>query len=607
MKKAKKILAFILSVLAVFSAVTVTAFAADYSFSYYFTDESQTAVYVSGFEGNVPSDGYVEIPAELDGYPVTGIAAGAFENLISLKGIYISESLTYIDNNAFKGCGDIDIKISQKQDTDDEFDSDDWYDDHKQDYIISGSTLVSYKGSDEIITIPYNCSSIANGAFKNNKTVKTVYIEKELEKIGDSAFEGCTSLESVVAGNGVYGLYIGKNAFKDTPWLNNYPSDLVTLGTTLVKYKGTAPYVAIPNVFTAVAEEAFFAGSSNDIAYKVKVPVTVEIFGDDCFYLYDSISKVYPEIVVFEGSPADKYCKEEGLDATYSALPGDADRNGKTTSADARYVLRISAKMDNPIIDNDVMEVSDITGDSKITAEDARLILRVTAKLDKYSVEELLAMPRTDYELLFSSTRAVALAKAYRCSYSKFAYQEITASDMNYNTTMYLDIYKNELNPANKAQTITYKQDTEEAYNNIYEISLLDATKLKEYSCVVEDDVYNIRLVLNDESFNGSQVDAASFTKQMFPVEGVAHFTNKVKGKYWYNDSLDYDMTYNNCTLEIKIEIATHKIVSMSYIMNYDFEITGKLGGIKIKGENGPATATRTDVIRYNNFIYAAD
>lgn len=607
MKKANKLLAIILSVLAVFSAVTVNAFAADYSFSYYFTDESQTAVYVSGFEGNVPSDGYVEIPAELDGYPVTGIAENTFENLTELKGIYIPAELTYIDSNAFKGCGDIDIKISQNQDADDDFDSNDWYEDHKQDYIISGSTLVSYKGNDEIITIPYNCSSIANGAFKNNKTIKTVYIEKELEKIGDSAFEGCTSLENVVAGNGVYGIYIGKNAFKDTPWLNNYPSDLVTLGTTLVKYKGTASYVAIPNVFTSIAEEAFYAGSSNDIAYKVKVPVTIEIFGDDCFYLYDSISKVYPEIVIFKDSSADKYCAEEGLDVTYSALPGDADRSGSTTAADARYVLRISARIENPIIDNDVMEVSDITGDSKITAEDARLILRVTAKLDKYSTQELLSMPRTDYELLFASKQAVELAKTYRCSYSKFAYQEISDYDMNYNSTLYLDIYKNELTSASKAQTVTYKQGSEESYNNIYEISLLDASKLKDYSCVVDDDVYSIKLVLSDESFNGSQIDADSFTKQMFPVESVAHFTNKVKGKYWYNDSLDYDMTYNNCTFELKVEIATHKVVSMTYTMNYDFEITGKLGGIGIKGDNGPATATRTDVIKYNNFIYSAD
>lgn len=604
MKITKRIVSLILSVLMIFSAVSVIAFADDSVFGYYFTDDSQTTVYICSFNGSVPSDGYVDIPEKIDGYTVTGIAADTFINL-NIKGIIIAETVTYIDNAAFNG--DVDIKFKKAEEPDDSFDTDDWYEDHKHDYIISGSTLVSYKGNDDIITIPYNCSVIADGAFKDNDTIRIVYIEKELEKIGDSAFEGCDSLESVVAGNGVYSLDIGRNAFAGTPWLANYPSDLVTLGTTLVKYKGTDTYVSIPNVFTAIAQEAFYAPENNgSIAYKVKIPVTIELFGDDCFYLYDSISKVYPELVLFKGSAAESYCEDEGLEFTYAALPGDADRDGKTTAADARYVLRIAAKLERPIIDNDVMEVADISGDSKIAADDARLILRIAARLDEYSADELLAMPRTNYETLFAASYALSLARAYGASYSKLAYQEITASDMNLNTELYLDIFKNELTPYNKAQTVTYAADSEEGYNNLFEISLIDAGKLKEYTSELSGSVYKFKLVLGDETFNGNDVDAPSFTQQMFPAESVAHFTNKVKGKYWYNDSLDYNMTYRDCTLEMQVDVATNKIVSVYVTMNYDFEITGRLGGIKISGSNGPARATRTDVIRYTNFNYYA-
>lgn len=604
MKITKRIISLILSVLMIFGVMSVTAFADDV-FGYIFTDDSQTYVYISSFEGYVPSDGYVDIPEKIDGYTVTGIAENAFKNVTDLKGVIISETVTYIDSDAFNG--DVDIKIKKTETPEDDFDTNDWYEDHKQDYIISGSTLVSYKGNDEIITIPYNCSVIADGAFKNNDKIRIVYIEKELEKIGESAFEDCDSLQNVVAGNGVYSLDIGKNAFRGTPWLENYPSDLVYLGTTLVKYKGAATYVAIPNVFTAIAEEAFYAPENNSsIAYKVKVPVTVELFGDDCFYLYDSISKVYPEIVVFEDSAAAKYCEEEGLDYTYAALPGDADRDGKTTAADARYVLRISAKLEKPVIDADVKEVADITGDSRIAADDARLILRVSAKLDQYSADELLAMPRTDYELLFAASQALSLARAYSPSYSKYAYQEMKNVDMNTNSKLYFDIYENELTPADKAMTVTYAADTQESHDNLFDISLIDAGKLKDYTCEISDNVYKIKLVLKDETFGADDVDAPSFTRQMFPAETVAHFTNKVKEKYWYNDSLDYNMTYNNCTLELNVEITTSKIMSMSVTMNYDFEITGKIMGIKISGSNGPATATRTDVIRYTNFRYFA-
>ena len=391
MKMTKRIVSFILSVLMIFGVVSVTAFAQDDTFGYCYTDESETAVHIISFNGFVPSDGYVEIPDEIDGCLVTGIAENAFVDVQGLKGLMIPATLTYIDNKAFSN--DVDIRIKQDK-NDDKYEDEDWFEDHKQDFVISGSTLVSYKGKDEVVTIPYNCSVIADGAFKNNRNIRVVYFEREIEKIGDSAFEGCSSLVDVVAGNGVYSVEIGKNAFKDTPWLENYPSDLVTLGTTLVKYKGTDTYVAIPNVFTAIAEEAFYSPDNNgSIAYKVKVPVTIEVFGDDCFYLYDSIGKVYPELVVFEGSAAADYCWEEGIECTYAPLPGDADRDGKTTAADARYVLRISAKLEKPIIDAAIKEVADISGDSKIAADDARLILRVAAKLDKYSAEELLSMP----------------------------------------------------------------------------------------------------------------------------------------------------------------------------------------------------------------------
>ena len=600
MRSLKKSLSFILAVVLIMTTATVIAFAQG-DFGYVYADENQTTVYISSFDGSVDKDGYVEIPDEIDGKKVVGIAEGAFKSVVGLTGIIIPETVTRIEDGAFSG--NVDIKTKEKEDN--SFDTNEWYENHRHDYIISGSTLVSYKGKDEIVTIPYNCSTIAAGAFKNNDNIKTVYIEKELTKIGESAFEDCDNLEKVVAGNGVYGIEIGKNAFKDTPWLENYPSDLVALGTTLVKYKGTASYVAIPNVFTAIAEQAFYSGdNTSTVAYKVKVPVTVKTFADECFYLYDSITKVYPELVIFEESAAEAYCDEAGLDYTYAALPGDADRDGVTTAADARYVLRIAAKLEHPIIDRDIMEVADITSDSKINAEDARLILRVAAKLDKYSSAELLSMPRTDYEILFAATSALSSARAYGVSYSKYAYQDMHSVDMNYNSTLYFDIYKNELTPASKAVTVTYPKDSAEGYNNLFEISLIDATKIKEYSCRLEDSNYIFTIKLHDEKFNKEDVDKTSFTQQVFPIETVAHFTNKVKGKYWYNDSIDYDMTYRDCTLELHVEVATGKLVLMNVEMNYDFEITGRVGSIKIKGDNGPARATRTDVIRYNNFNY---
>ena len=58
----------------------------------------------------------------------------------------------------------------------------------------------------------------------------------------------------------------------------------------------------------------------------------------------------------------------------------------------------------------------------------------------------------------------------------------------------------------------------------------------------------------------------------------------------------------------MSIAIDSLKVKSMDVQMNYDFAITGKIMGIGIKAANGngPATATRTDVITYSTFGYFA-
>lgn len=609
-KKHTRVLSLILAVLMLMS-ISVTGFAADAEFAYYFADKDKTEIYVTGFKGSVPADGIVEIPDEIDGYTVVGIAEHTFDNLQDLRVVIIPATVTDIDEDAFYNCnGIVDVQVKNPDEIDigdDVFDSTEWYEEHKQDYVISGTTLVSYKGNDEIVTVPYNCTMIADGAFKNNKKIKTVYIEKDIKTIGKNAFAGCTSLENVVVGDGVGTVKIGKDAFTGTPWLANYPSTFVIIGTTLVKYKGADSSVLIPNVVTAIADEAFYVGEANEgIAFKVRVPISVKEFGEECFYLYDSASKVYPEVLVYEGSAAEEYCKVEGLHYQYAPLPGDADLNGKVTAVDARYVLRLAAKLENPQIAAEVKEAADITADGKIGADDARMILRIAANLEKYDVNALLMMPRTDYEVLLTAANAMSIAKAYRCAYSKISYQEISALNMNANTKTYLNRFQNELTSEKKAETITYNQDTDEAYNNLFDITLLDASKIESYICSLNDGVYNIKIVLKDETINGKDVDAVSYTQKMFPVETVAHYTNAIQNKYWYNaDKFDYDMTYHGCTLEMSVNADTMKLNSVTLTMNYNFSITGEILGIKISGDkNKPATATRTDTVKYSNFVY---
>ena len=63
-------------------------------------------------------------------------------------------------------------------------------------------------------------------------------------------------------------------------------------------------------------------------------------------------------------------------------LLGDANLDGQITAADARIILRISAKLDNLEDKNITVEVIDVNFDGTVTASDARTVLRVAAKLE---------------------------------------------------------------------------------------------------------------------------------------------------------------------------------------------------------------------------------
>ena len=63
-------------------------------------------------------------------------------------------------------------------------------------------------------------------------------------------------------------------------------------------------------------------------------------------------------------------------------LVGDANGDGQITAADARILLRLSAKLEKIESYNVPFAVLDVNGDGQITASDARKVLRLSAKLD---------------------------------------------------------------------------------------------------------------------------------------------------------------------------------------------------------------------------------
>lgn len=90
--------------------------------------------------------------------------------------------------------------------------------------------------------------------------------------------------------------------------------------------------------------------------------------------------KIFNNLFVGKG-PLDyqPFPKEDDDDNDIEILPGDVDMDGRITAADARLILRRSARL---IVFTEFQDwLADVDGDGKITAKDARIVLRISAGL----------------------------------------------------------------------------------------------------------------------------------------------------------------------------------------------------------------------------------
>lgn len=93
-------------------------------------------------------------------------------------------------------------------------------------YVVTGSNTVSFDkntSNEKSVTVPdtvkyngksYTVTTVANKAFSDNKTLKTVTIGKNITEIGNSTFSGCTNLKTVSIKSKKL-KRIGAGAFKD--------------------------------------------------------------------------------------------------------------------------------------------------------------------------------------------------------------------------------------------------------------------------------------------------------------------------------------------------------------------------------------------------------
>ena len=258
----RRLLALALAVLAALCVAVAPAAALAETLTYgdFKYKVSDGKVTITDYEGTATD---VEIPASIDGMPVTVIANRAFYFNTKLKSVTIPSSVTSIEGEAFLDCRDLE-KVS----------------------IPSGVTSIGAEAFRNCyvlkdFSLPTGLKSIGEFAFYMCYGLSSVSIPSGVTSISEYAFGQCAGLESVQIAPGVTS--IGRNAFEDCESLTDVgiPSTVTSIGKYAFSGCSSLASVSIPSSVTSIDAGAFSRCSS---LASVSIPSSVTSVADDTFY-----------------------------------------------------------------------------------------------------------------------------------------------------------------------------------------------------------------------------------------------------------------------------------------------------------------------------------
>ena len=225
---------------------------------YTYTLDDANRATITGYSGNATA---LYIPGEIDGHEVVAIGDRAFENRTDLRTVMIPDSVTEIEEVAFRGC----------------------------------SNLVN-------ITLSKNLKYMGWGAFEDCTKITKIEIPKSLEECGSSAdygpFADCSGLKTVIFEKGI--TKISGSLFEKCTGLGeiSIPDTVTAIGNYAFYKCSNLATVYIPNTVTVI-ENSAFSNCSNLV--NVNIPDSVTTIDDSAFedckkltsiYLPDSVTEI---------------------------------------------------------------------------------------------------------------------------------------------------------------------------------------------------------------------------------------------------------------------------------------------------------------------------
>ncbi len=162
--------------------------------------------------------------------------------------------------------------------------------------IITGGDRIgdsAFSGCSSLtsIEIPSGVTSIGNEAFSNCSSLTSVTFgdNSQLTSIGSYAFLGCSSLTSIEMPSSVTS--IGYGAFSNCSSLTSIdiPSGVTSIGDSVFTYCSSLTSIEIPSGVTSIGNSAFLGCSS---LTSIEIPSGVTSIGNSAFYLCSSLTSV---------------------------------------------------------------------------------------------------------------------------------------------------------------------------------------------------------------------------------------------------------------------------------------------------------------------------
>lgn len=295
------------------------AWAAEFGLFSYQADE--TSVTITDYP--TEATGPVEIPAEIEGLPVTAIGPQAFALCAGVSSVTIPSSVTSIGSQAFLNCTALDSVEIPSSITD--IGSGAFFSCIGLTSVtvpagvtvLSDSIFNSCRGLTDVMILG-NVTSVGNSAFESCSGLTTLVIPATVTSVGTSAFSFCTGLTSMEIPSGVtslpFGLFLGCTNLSSI----TLPVDLTSIGgsvfakcasLTSIATPGAAtqpPSIVLPAAVTSLGTYAFAECSA---LTTVAIPAGVPGIGNYTFELCTSLTAItIPPSITAIGDNAFRSC-----------------------------------------------------------------------------------------------------------------------------------------------------------------------------------------------------------------------------------------------------------------------------------------------------------